>query len=113
MFIRIKKRQLVPRGDNGPNDFSIRVMIVESYRQDGQPRQRVVKYLGSIRKSELRDMNTRKDFVLRLQHKLEDPELDLTYRERTALKLNIVQCLYHRLPILGGHYGRHYGKPEP
>jgi hypothetical protein len=56
MFIRIKQRRLKSSDDG---DFSLRVYLVENRRIKGDPRQRVVAYLGSIRQSQIKIANQR------------------------------------------------------
>jgi hypothetical protein len=62
MFIRIKRRRLKSAEDDSP-DYSLRVYLVENRRVKGNPRQRVISYLGSIRMSDLPIESRRKIFL--------------------------------------------------
>jgi hypothetical protein len=54
MFLRWKRRRLkrYRRGCQAGEEI-LSAVIVESRRVDGQPRQRVVRYIGSIRESDI------------------------------------------------------------
>jgi hypothetical protein len=62
MFIRWKRRdQGTARGGDG-RDISYHAVLVRAERVQGQPRQRVVKHLWSIREFELPDPDARARF---------------------------------------------------
>jgi hypothetical protein len=93
MFIRIKKRELAKRS-SGWQDYSLRIVVVESYRKEGLPRQRIVKYLGSTRLSSLRNPGGRKAFIRQMSERLEHS--DLPYREIPRLKISLIDTIYHQ-----------------
>jgi hypothetical protein len=53
MFIRWRRKQTKKEG---AGFHYIRAELVESYRKDGKPQQRCLKYLGSIREASAKDM---------------------------------------------------------
>ena len=95
MFIRIKRRLLRSTLDRR-KDASLRFVIVESYRVAGAPRQRIVKYLGSVRESVMRDPYQRRMVLARFQSKLENLESDIPYNQIVSLKLSLNRVIYHR-----------------
>jgi len=94
MFIRIKKRKLSPR--NGFRDTSLRLVVVESYRTDGKPRQRIIQYLGCIRMSALRDPAKKKKIILDLSQKLERCRFSVA--DTARLKLSLINAIFHHPP---------------
>ena len=95
MFVRIKRRKLASVNPN-QRDYSLRFMVVESYRTNGAPRQRVVKYLGSVRRSEIQSRTQKKEVLDRLNRRLDwEPFSD---RQIVELKLSLIRAMYHRHP---------------
>ncbi len=55
MFVRWKRRPLRRRRPwSPPDEHALYAVLVEAYRADGRPRQRVVRYLGAIKEGQLR-----------------------------------------------------------
>jgi hypothetical protein len=66
MFIRWKRRRLGPqrgaRSANRPPRYSLDAVLVRAERVNGQPRQRVVRYLGSFPESYLSAIGAEQSF---------------------------------------------------
>jgi len=92
MFVRVKRRWLKSSDDARP-DFSLRLYVVENRRIKKNPRQKVIAYLGSIRRSELAIENKRTSFVKQLSFKL--GALTNRHDEAIRLKKNLIACLVH------------------
>src|SRR5687768_14674649 len=97
MYIRIKKRRLSPRNGNAP-EYALRFLVVESHRSDGQPRQRIIKYLGSVKQKSMRNPTERARILASMQRKLDHLELEIPYTKVMHLKLNLIR-LMHRPSI--------------
>lgn len=78
MFVRWEKRAKSRSTHLGD---SLVCKLVESYRQDGRPRQRTVAYLGAIR--ETMPINHRIVFHANVRHRLD--EAGITGDERAAI----------------------------
>jgi hypothetical protein len=71
MFIRFKRVRL--SSQPGLEDrYSIHAVLVESFRKNGQPRQRVVKYLGACRERDFTNPVKRKVFLEIVRDRLDD-----------------------------------------
>jgi hypothetical protein len=92
MFVRIKKRP-VKLMTNRVLDYSYRFVIVESYRKDSKPRQRIIGYLGSIRASKLKRANERHIFVQQMQKKM--TTFGFSPRVVSMLSLSLIRCVVH------------------
>jgi hypothetical protein len=93
VFIRIKFKALNAQAA-GLRDYSLRLLIVESYRKKGLPRQRIVKYLGSIRKKNLRTVADKHNFIEAMKKKVESME-ELNFEQQTRIKLSLVRTIIH------------------
>ena len=96
MFVRIKKQMLSAANSSGKvsGDYSVRVLIVESYRHKGKPRQRIIKYLGSTKKNSLRTPEQKQRFLDEMKGKIDLMEEELSYKERVAVKLSLIRAIY-------------------
>lgn len=87
MFIRLKKKRLSKQ--HGAARFTLCAVLVESYREKGQPRQRVLKYLGSVRQELFADHDHRRRFFLDLVTRIDQLRLDAT--SKTKLKMQLAR----------------------
>jgi len=90
MFIRIKRRRLKSSDDENP-DFSLRVYLVENRRIKGNPRQRVIAYLGSIRRSDTSNDKRRKNFLHSASNRIDS--MSSNYREVLRLKQSMIKLI--------------------
>ena len=92
MFIRFKRVKLADNHTQLPR-YSIHCVLVESFRIKGKPRQRVIKYLGSIREREFMSHSSRSAFTKRIEGKIDELELGphVTARLKVQLIRKIVQ----------------------
>jgi len=91
MYVRIKKRAIRNRYEI--TDYSLRFVVVESYRHKSGPRQRFVKYLGSIRASELVKRGKRHEWLNVLRNRV--LEMDLDAEEEAKLSISLIRCVVH------------------
>jgi len=93
MFIRVKRRELSYRDSESRSEsrYSLHFVLVESYRSDGKPMQRIIKYLGSINSDDLQDRSRRHSFQQKLHKKLDELEID--GHMIAALKMRLVRIL--------------------
>jgi hypothetical protein len=98
MFIRFKRVRLAANQRQAPR-YSIHCVLVESYRIQGKPRQRVLKYLGSIQeRALLLSDSTRRDFINHIEHKID--ELKFVPRMTAKLKVELIRKIVR--------YGRYH-----
>lgn len=77
MFARWKRRPLKRAGKDGcQTDEALYAVLVRSVRVRGKPRQKVVKYLGSIRRSEIGNPEERMNFWLTIERELKDIKVE-------------------------------------
>jgi hypothetical protein len=90
MFIRFKRVKLSDKNKlfSAPS-YSVHLVVVESFRLKGKPRQRVLKYLGSIKEMELRNPTSRKIFLKRIEKKID--EMDISPIESARLKVSLIR----------------------
>lgn len=89
MFIRLKRVKLADIQFEKQR-YSIHCVIVESYRIKGKPpRQRVIKYLGSIREQDLSNPLKRKLFISFIENRID--ELSLGIQLATQLKIDLIR----------------------
>ena len=87
MFVRVKRRKL-----SRNLGYSLHAVLVESFRRKGEPRQKIVCYLGSIRENELPVLTIRKEFTTHAHHKIDS--LNLLPHESSKLKISLSKMLY-------------------
>jgi hypothetical protein len=75
MYVRWKVRKLSKRGARGPAPRAFYAVLAECKRIDGQPRQKVIKYLGHIHENDIPEAESCATFWNQALDKLE--ELDL------------------------------------
>jgi hypothetical protein len=91
MFVRIKKTPIYSSDNRQTLDYSLRFVVVKSYRKDGSPRQKIVKYLGSVRASKLKSPSFRREFIHQMNRVIEASEFGV--RQRIALNLSLIRCV--------------------
>ena len=89
MFVRFKRVTLSPRYGI-EHRYSIHAVLVESYRDKGKPRQRVLKYLASVKERDFFNPAKRTSFLDVVRKRLD--QLDLDPRTIAELKVR----LFHR-----------------
>ena len=94
MFIRFKRVKL-SRRVGLPDEYSLHAVLVESYRQNGKPRQQIVAYLGSIQERYLQDKIQMRGFYDLLQYKLR--RLNLNPRIMTKVQLNLINTFANKI----------------
>ena len=97
MFVRFKRVKLA--GKLGfPGEYSLHAVLVQNHRDSkGQPRQKIICYLGSIRERQLYNPSHRTEFLKKMQSKLR--ELSLTPRDMTRIQMNLINSITHRFHI--------------
>ncbi len=92
MFIRFKRVKLAD-SQTQITRYSVHCVLVESFRLKGKPRQRIIKYLGSIREREFMNHSSRTAFTKRIESKIDELELgpQMTARLKVQLIRKIVQ----------------------
>jgi hypothetical protein len=101
MFVRIKKSRLAAQSRH-VSDYSVRVLVVKSFRVDGKPRQKVIKYLGSTRASHLKTLPNAQAFIHEMQKIIRSSGFDP--RDVAKLNVGVIRCilhLHHRGGLLG------------
>src|SRR5262245_53952066 len=93
MFVRIKRRPITGGGSK-IIDHSLRFVVVESYRKNGAPRQRIVKYLGSIRASQLKGTTAKHQFISEMQRRVRACAFDPM--ETSKLNVSLIRAVVHR-----------------
>jgi len=93
MFVRIKRRPITGGGSR-ILDYSLRFVVVQSHRKDGVPRQRIVKYLGSVRASKLKVPNAKHEFMNEMQRKIRSS--GFSPLEVSKLSLSLIRAVVHR-----------------
>jgi hypothetical protein len=94
MFIRFKRVKLA-RKIGLPSEYSLHAVLVESYRQNGKPRQQIIAYLGSVQEKHLQNQMHRRQFYDLLINKLRD--LHLHPRVLTKVQLNLINTFTHKI----------------
>lgn len=90
MFVRWKRRKRTKRNrDTGKVVFS--AVLVESYREDGKPRQRHIRYLASVRPEYATAHAWRVLFWRNADWHLDD--LGLKGSERTAIEAKLLEVV--------------------
>jgi hypothetical protein len=97
MFIRFKRVKLAAEEYEQPR-YSVHCVLVESYRIKGKPRQRVIKYLGSIREQDLNHPAKRHQFIRMIEHRIDG--LSFSVKFTSQLKLHFIRKIVR--------YGRPY-----
>jgi hypothetical protein len=93
MYVRFKVRARKSKGRKRLQTYH--VVLVESSRQDGNPRQRIIAYLGSIREEDYLIPVKRYTFLNHLRSKLD--RLDLDYWTIWELKVKMIR-LFQKTP---------------
>jgi hypothetical protein len=88
MYIRFKVRARKRTGKRA--QYSYHIVLVESHRVSGKPRQKILAYLGSIRREDFISPATRYVFLNHLRTKLD--ALDLDYWTIWQLKLKMIRA---------------------
>jgi hypothetical protein len=86
MFVRFKRRKLRAAA-NGAAEYSLHAVLVENNRQKGHSRQRIIKYLGSIREADFDDAISRKRFFHSILRKLNHLNIDPAARAKIEVRL--------------------------
>ena len=92
MYVRWKRRPLRRRRIDRSPDWAQSAVLVESRRIDGKPRQRVVRYLGSIREGMLEAIAWQAAFWRDVEWHLDDLGLD------EATRRSVVATLLRTVP---------------
>jgi hypothetical protein len=87
MFVRWKSKSLVQRQDEILPDRLKYAQLVETSWETGKPRQKVIKYLASIRVSQMESPDYRRQFWKTVHHKLRELELDPDLEKQIKSKL--------------------------
>lgn len=88
MFVRWKRKKLAKRrAADFPLDYLKYAQLVQTNWETGKPRQKVVKYLGSIRESHLFSAIHQKRFWQSVQDNLNQLQLDYNEKEGIIDKL--------------------------
>jgi hypothetical protein len=90
MYVRIKQRRLKEFDQQG-FQVSFRLYVVENHRIQGKPRQRIVRYLGSIRSSDLNNPAYRQRFLKRVYTRIDS--IDEHVKTLVAIKVNLIKAL--------------------
>lgn len=90
MYVRWKVRKLSRRGKLGPARRAFYAVLVECRRVDGQPRQKVVKYLAHINEQDLGVSDARRLFWEQANEGLGTIEMGPDERARIEEKLEEV-----------------------
>jgi hypothetical protein len=90
MYVRWKVRKLSRRGKLGPARRAFYAVLVECRRVDGQPRQKVVKYLAHINEQDLGISDARRLFWEQANDGLGTIEIGTDERARIEEKLEEV-----------------------
>ena len=88
MYIRFKRRKLASKPGHVPS-YSLHAVLVESYREDGKPRQRIVSYLAALPENQFAIDNKRKEFFSKINHRIESLHLDP--RTSAAIKVRLIR----------------------
>ena len=88
MFVRWKRRPLRRRrGWSPPDEHALYAVVVENYRVDGHPKQRVVRYLGAIKEGQLIYPLSTDRFWRDVDARLAELDLDAELRAAIEMKL--------------------------
>jgi hypothetical protein len=90
MYVRWKVRKLSRRGKLGPARRAFYAVLVECRRVDGQPRQKVVKYLAHINEQDLGVADSRRLFWEQANEGLGTIEMTVDERAKIEEKLEEV-----------------------
>jgi hypothetical protein len=80
MFIRWNRKPLAQSNPLEVMRYSLHAAIMESYREDGKPKQRFIKHLAAIQEDHLEDQSHIKRFWEQVKKQLK--EYDRSTRER-------------------------------
>ena len=94
MFIRFKRVKLSQK-IGFPDEYSLHAVLVQSFRQNGKPRQQIIAYLGAIREGQLRDQTHLREFYDLIQNKLR--KLNLHPRELSKVQINFINTFVHKV----------------
>jgi hypothetical protein len=86
MFVRWKSRQLT-RTESGAPERSLYAVLVECKRIDGQPRQKVIKYLGHINEEHLGIPRECREFWDQAKQSLDTVDFEPGVRRRLEAKM--------------------------
>ena len=98
MFVRWKSRQLT-RTESGAPERSLYAVLVECRRIDGQPRQKVIKYLAHINEEHLDTPRECKAFWEQAKQSLDSVDFEPGVRRRIEGKIAEVVPKRRRAPI--------------
>jgi hypothetical protein len=87
MFVRWKSKSLVQRQYEISPDRLKYAQLVETTWGSGKPRQKVIKYLASIRESQMGSPDHRRQFWKTIHNKLRKLELDPDLEKKIKNKL--------------------------
>ena len=89
MYVRWKRRKLTRRlRDDSEPGHSLYAVLVKSERINGQPRQRVIKHLGSFRGKNIPEVIIRDYFWRRVQAKLSKLDLNPETQAKVEAQLS-------------------------
>jgi hypothetical protein len=86
VFVRFKRVKLATRIGGMPT-YSLHAVLVENFRENGKPRQRIVKYLCSMHEYKLKSSQNRQTFFKQINKKLEQADLDAVTLAKIKVKL--------------------------
>src|SRR5687768_5228530 len=86
MFVRWKSRQLT-RTESGGTERSLYAVLVECRRIDGQPRQKVIKYLAHINEEHLKSLKECRAFWEQTRESLDTVEMEPQLRRKLEAKI--------------------------
>lgn len=91
MYLRWKKKTRRGKNTNSTINFTLSPVIVESYWHGGRAKQRVLKYLGSIRENNISYIHTRERFWNQVNSNLQS--LKLTRQQRASFAAQIQEIV--------------------
>jgi hypothetical protein len=86
MFVRWKSRQLT-RTESGAPERSLYAVLVECRRIDGQPRQKVIKYLAHINEEHIGNPRECREFWERTRQSLDSVDFEPGVRRKLEAKI--------------------------
>jgi len=87
MFIRWERRLLARPTPIAPENYSLYAQVVESRRINGKPRQKILKYIGSIKEDCVTNAKDQKNFWEQANKQLDDLKLEPEQRQRLVESL--------------------------
>jgi hypothetical protein len=90
VFVRWKRRPLRRRETSSPDEQALSAVLVETHRVDGRPRQRVVRYLATIKAGQLVHPLSVERFWQAVDARL--AELPLADDQRLVIERSVGRC---------------------